>query len=151
MKRQRQFDKILYGILSILLIVFVFVTIVFAMLSNTRKDSEKISLWDKGWILMTPDGKEEAVTIPSGKIHTDEYVIKSVLPRNLESNDYLFIWVNNQKIKVYVNGATIFSYEPVYEKYINKNLSAEQYLLIPIPFVMAVAYLEEKKNFIKKL
>ena len=133
MKRQRQFDKTLYGILSIVIIVFILVTIVFATLSYDKDDSyEKISAWDEGWILETPNGKEKSVTIPTEKINSDEYKIKSVLPRSLSSNDFLFVWANNQKINISVNGTKVFSYEPVYEKYINKDLAAEQYLLIPV-------------------
>jgi hypothetical protein len=103
--------------------------IAFAIKSNKNSDSpyEKVSLWEKGWILETPDGKNKSVTIPTEKVDTAEFKIKTVLPHNLASDDYLFVWVNNQEITVTVNGSRIYSYTPQYEKYINTDLAAEQY------------------------
>lgn len=108
--------------------------IAFAIKSNKNSDSpyEKVSLWEKGWILETPDGKNKSVTIPTEKVDTAEFKIKTVLPHNLASDDYLFVWVNNQEITVTVNGSRIYSYTPQYEKYINTDLAAEQYLIIPV-------------------
>lgn len=108
MKRRRPFDKIIYGSLYTIIIVFIFIMIAFAIKSNKNSDSpyEKVSLWEKGWILETPDGKNKSVTIPTEKVDTAEF---------------------KKEITVTVNGSRIYSYTPQYEKYINTDLAAEQY------------------------
>lgn len=126
--------NIVVGVLIAILFTCFFVVLYFSFQSKVaRQDNfEYVTPWNEGWILETGDGTETSITLPSSKINAESYTIKSILPRNMEMGDSLFVWVDNQDVKIYVDKRLLYSHQDTYEKGINKNLAPSEFIIISL-------------------
>ncbi|MEE3487382.1 MAG: HAMP domain-containing sensor histidine kinase [Bulleidia sp.] len=130
---KKTLERILVVMAAVIISIgFVSVLYFSAGSKDGRDHKASAELWQDGWLLETEDGMVSSLKVPHGKISGSTFRISSLLPRDLASDDVLFLWSDNQNITVTIGQKEVFSYVFEPQQVINKDLSPSRWVIVPL-------------------